>query len=262
MFEPAQSIDKHDADVDLKSAFAAAIRAARKHPAPEIEARFYPYVGLSSTIRLRSGRIYARVSDVLAGSPPEVLYALACMLVAKLYRRKTSGEHERIYRQYTTRREVLDASEAVRRKRGYKIISSPQGKVYNLEQTFDKLNGYYFQDSLSRPLLSWSPGRPRRILGHHDHIHGTIVISRTLDSSAIPEFVLEYVLYHKMLHVKHAPRLQGSRTVYHSRQFRADERRFERFDEALKWLEQKAPSVRPRARKRTPKRPFSRNGTN
>jgi predicted metal-dependent hydrolase len=247
-------------EATLTSVFAEALRAARKEPAPEVEARFYPYAGLSSTIRLRQGRVYVRVSDVLAGSPPEVLYALACMLVAKLYRRKVSGEHERIYKQYTSRREVLDASESVRRQRGYKVITSPRGKVYDLEQAFDDLNARYFQAALVRPLLSWSPGRPRRILGHHDHVHATIIISRALDSAAIPRFVLEYVLYHEMLHVKHEPIVQGGRTVYHSRQFRADERRFERFDEALKWLEQIAPRIR---RRRGPaRRRFHRNGTN
>jgi hypothetical protein len=173
-------------EATLTSVFSEALRAARKEPAPEVEARFYPYAGLSSTIRLRQGRVYVRVSDVLAGSPPEVLYALACMLVAKLYRRKVSGEHERIYKQYTSRREVLDASESVRRQRGYKVITSPRGKVYDLEQAFDDLNARYFQASLVRPLLSWSPGRPRRILGHHDHVHATIIISRALDSAAIP----------------------------------------------------------------------------
>jgi len=116
------------------------------------------------------------------------------MLVAKLYRRKVAGEYERIYKQYTLRREVLDVAESVRRQRGYKVITSPRGKVYDLEQIFDDLNDRYFQASLVRPLLSWSPGRPRRILGHHDHVHGTIIISRALDSVDIPKFVLEYVL--------------------------------------------------------------------
>jgi len=259
MPQSLQLIDTRGPEATLKSVFAAALSAAgRKEAAPEVEARFYPYAGLSSTIRLRRGRVYVRVSDVLAGSPPEVLYALASMLVAKLYRRKVSLEHERIYRQYASQREVLDASETVRRNRGYKIITSAQGKVYDLAQTFDELNTRYFQDSLKRPLLSWSPGRPRRILGHHDHVHGTIIISRALDSAGIPKFVLEYVLYHEMLHVKHAPIVREGRMVYHSRQFRSDERRFERFDEALKWLEQIAPRQR---RRRSGSRPH-RNGTN
>src|SRR5215831_2967915 len=259
MPDSLQLIDARRPEATLKSVFEAALAAGRKEAAPEVEARFYPYAGLSSTIRLRRGRVYVRVSDVLAGSPPEVLYALACMLVAKLYKRKVSLEDERIYRQYTSQREVLDASESARRNRGYKMITTPRGNVYDLDQTFDDLNSRYFQGLLERPRLSWSPGRPRRILGHHDHVHRTIIISRALDNAGIPKFVLEYVLYHEMLHVKHAPTVRGGRTVYHSRQFRADERRFERFDEALRLLEQIAPRIR--RRRRLGSRPVHRNGT-
>ena len=40
---------------------------------PAIEVRFYPYAGLRHTIRLRSGRVYVRLSDICKDSPPEVL---------------------------------------------------------------------------------------------------------------------------------------------------------------------------------------------
>ena len=86
---------------------------------------------------------------------------------------------------------------------------------------FAGLNARYFAGRLERPLLSWSQRRTGRVLGHHDHVHGAIIISRTLDSERVPRFVVEYVLYHEMLHVKHPPRAAGSRTVYHSRQFRS-----------------------------------------
>ena len=235
-------------DLSLDSVFYEALQAVvKKEPRPEVEARFYPYAGLSSTIRLRQGRVYARVSDILRHSPREVLYALACILVAKLYRLKAPKEQERAYREYTLNPAVLDASEATRRSRGYKLTTSPRGKVYDLDEVFASLNARYFAGLLHRPTLSWSARPTSRILGHHDHVHGAIIISRTLDSPRIPRFVVEYVLYHEMLHVKHPPRRDSGRTLYHSRQFRDDERRFERFDEALKFLDKIA---LPRRRKR------------
>lgn len=236
-------------DAALEAIFNDVLKAAvRRQPLPQVEARFYPYAGLSSTIRLRGGRVYARVSDVLKQSPPEVLHALASILVGKLYRIKPSKEHERTYRQYASLPVVLDASESARRHRGYKITSSPRGKVYDLEEIFAELNARYFDSGLKRPQLSWSRARTRRVLGHHDHVHSTIVISRTLDSPRIPRFVIEYVLYHEMLHVAHPPRAAAGRTVYHSRQFRADERRFQQLDEALQWLERIAAPARRRSR--------------
>src|SRR5262249_8221608 len=213
----------------------AAVRAESRAGGPqEIHARFYPYAGLSSTIRLRKGTIYVRVSDLLQQSPREVLYALASILVAKLYRRKVSVEHAEIYRQYTLRPEVLQATESARRLRGYKMITSPRGRYHDLEEIFEDLNARYFEGSLARPRLSWSQTKTRRVLGHHDHVHGTIIVSRTLDSASIPKLVLEYVLYHEMLHVKHPPKLVGERTIYHSAQFRDDEKRFHQVEEATR----------------------------
>ena len=238
-------------DDALESLFNQALRAAVKHePIPDVQARFYPYAGLSSTIRMRGGRVYARVSDILMGSPREVLYALACILVAKLYRLKTPKTHKRTYREHTQHPSVLDASNAARRTRGYKITTGSRGKVYDLAELFRELNHQYFSGELEKPLVSWSAGKTRRVLGHHDHVHRTIIISTTLDSDSIPRFVVEYVLYHEMLHVKHPPRVVSGRTVYHGRRFREEERRFERFEEALKWLERIALPVRGGTRNR------------
>lgn len=238
-------------EINLQSIFDDALSAlVRREPKPVVEAIFYPYAGLSSTIRLRRGRVYARVSDVLRHSPREVLYALACILVSKLYRLKASKEHERTYRQHTLNQSILDASEDARRKRGYKITTSPRGKVYDLESLFDQLNERYFSGALERPKISWSPRRARRVLGHHDHIHGAIIISRLLDAHRIPRFVLEYVLFHEMLHIKHPARMVGGRTIYHSRDFRKDEQRFDRYEEALAWLEKISPPARPKRRRR------------
>src|SRR5262245_33705556 len=166
----------------LDSVFDQALRAlVRKEPRPKVQAVFYPYAGLSSTIRLRQGCLYARVSDILAGSPRTVLFALACILVAKLYRLKTPKAHERTYREHTLHPSVVGASQETRRRRGYKITTSSRGKVYDLAALFTELNDRYFAGQLERPLLSWSHRRARQVLGHHDHVHRAIIISNTLD---------------------------------------------------------------------------------
>jgi len=245
-------LDVRSRDARLDSIFNAALHeVTRLKDTPQVQACFYPYAGLSSTIRLRNGRVFVRVSDVLIQSPPEVLHSLACILVAKLYRVKAPSEHEKVYHEYATSTPVLHATERTRRKRGYKIITSALGRIYNLEEAFSSLNKQYFGGELDRPVLSWSQGKTRRVLGHHDHVHGTITISRTLDSPKVPRFVTEYVLYHEMLHIKHPPKMVRGRTIYHSREFRSDERLYEQFDDALKYLERIASPVR---RERRPRR--------
>lgn len=250
-FEQLSLYSPISSDDALESVFIQALRAALKQEhIPEVNARFYPYAGLSSTIRMRGGRIYARVSDILIGSPREVLYALSCILVAKLYRLTMPKTHERTYREHTRHQSVLDASNATRRARGYKITTGSRGKVYDLAELFRVLNKRYFSEELEKPLLSWSPGKSRRVLGHHDHVHNAIIISTTLDSESVPRFVVEYVLYHEMLHVKHPPSVVSARTIYHGRAFREEERRFEKFEEAVNWLERLARPARARTRRR------------
>lgn len=224
--------------------------AVKKEPRPQLEAHFYPYAGLSSTIRLRQGRVYVRVSDILTHSPTEIIYALARILIAKLYRVKVSSQHQRIYREYTSSAAIRDASEAIRRTRGYKITSSPRGRVYDLDELFADLNARYFDSRLEKPRLSWSLRPTRRVFGHHDPTHGTIVISRTLDNPKVPRIVVEYVLYHEMLHIKHPPKAAGGRTIYHDSKFRADEQRFEGYEKALATLERVALPPRPMRTKR------------
>ena len=225
----------------LSQAFESALRSVLRNQShqllPPVEATFYPYVGLSSTIRLRNGRIYARVSDLLRSAPSVVLSSLACILIAKLYRRRVPVEQERIYRAHTHTPSVVSATDERRRTRGFKITNGGRGRVFDLDNMFDALNTRYFGDQMSKPVLSWGKKSTRRVLGHHDHVHDVIVLSPSLDNERVPAFVVEYVLYHEMLHVKHKARVVGNRTVYHSGLFRLDERKFEAFKEATKWLE-------------------------
>jgi predicted metal-dependent hydrolase len=102
---------------------------------------------------------------------------------------------------------------------------------------FERLNRLYFDGQLEKPTLTWSQRRTRRILGHHDSVHDTIVISKTLDARDVPSWFVEYILFHEMLHIKHPARLIDGRRYYHTNAFRAEEQRFPRYREAQEWLE-------------------------
>src|SRR5262249_41382904 len=129
-------------------------RRSRFHPnVHDIEVKFYPYAGLHHTIRVRSGRVYVRLSDVFQTAPPEVIRALAFLLVARLLSRKAPAAQERVYRSYAFSPEVLRASDLARRARGRKIISTAQGKFYDLDRIFAQLNRDYFDGQIAKPTL-------------------------------------------------------------------------------------------------------------
>jgi hypothetical protein len=207
---------------------------------PEIEVRFYPYAGLNHTIRLRAGRVYVRVSDIFRDAPIGVHRALAFILVAKLLRKRTPEAHERTYRDFAFSPQTQRAADLARRRRGRKMVSSARGSNYNLDRMFDRLNRRHFDGELEKPTLTWSQRRTRRILGHHDPVYDTIVISKTLDSPEVPEWFVEYILFHEMLHIKHPARLIKGRRFYHTKAFRAEEERFPHYQQAQDWLDRVA----------------------
>lgn len=212
----------------------------RRGPTPDlnqIEVRFYPYAGVHHTIRVRSGRVYVRISDLFRAAPPEVMRALAFLLVARLLSRKVPPLEERIYRSYALSPELLRASDLARRQRGRKVVSSSRGRVYDLEKIFTRLNRRHFDNAILKPVLTWSQRRARSILGHHDAAHQTITISKLLDSREVPEWFVEYIVFHEMLHIKHPARILNGRRYYHTTAFRSEEKTYPRYQQAQEWLD-------------------------
>jgi predicted metal-dependent hydrolase len=233
-----EPLSKSAPEESLKVMFAEVFQQISRRPIkPEVQVSFYPFAGLNNTIRIRNQRVYVRVSDILCDAPQAVHRALAHILVGKLFKQRPKVEHETLYRQFIYQPQILRASDLARQRRGRKQLSGSVGRTYNLDRIFTQLNRRYFDNDLYKPNLSWSMRRTKRILGHHDAVHDAIIISRSLDLASVPDYVVEYVMYHEMLHVKHKPRLVNGRRLFHTPAFRAEEKRFAYYDEAIKWLE-------------------------
>jgi hypothetical protein len=66
------------------------------------------------------------------------------------------------------------------------------------------------------------------------------MISRALDRPDVPEFVVDHVMHHELLHKKHGLRWQDGRGVAHTREFRSEEVRFAQYEPADQFLRQLA----------------------
>ena len=116
----------------------------------------------------------------------------------------------------------------------------PQGRHHDLGSLFDSINQQYFSGDLQRPHIGWSKRSWRRQFGCYDPGPNQIVLNRRMDRPGIPQFVVEYVLFHEMLHVKHPTRRSGCTLVSHSPEFRGEEKRFAQFAIARKFLDRLA----------------------
>lgn len=223
--------------------------APRKPLPKDIQVSFYPFVGLNNTIRLRQGILYVRFSDLLKEAPSDVLSAVAGILVAKLLKKPVPSAFQDQFKSFAQSQTTKRAIDTTRRTRGFKYVTSTQGQVYDLTELFHRLNQKYFDGKLDHPTLTWSRTRTRRILGHYDRAHHTLVISRTLDSHQIPDQLIAYVMYHEMLHIKHKARHLNGRAYVHTPEFYADEKKFEHYDTAMRWLEKLASSRKSKKQK-------------
>ena len=140
--------------------------------------------------------------------PKTVLDAIAHILLAKLYRKPIDRARNTRYRRYISSHELAAKSRLMRQLRGRKHIHSARGHHYHLEEIFDDLNRRFFHGLMGRPQLTWSRDHARNRLGHYDPAHNTIVISKVFDHKRVPRYVVEYIVYHEMLHLKHPVKLQ------------------------------------------------------
>jgi hypothetical protein len=116
------------------------------------------------------------------------------------------------------------------------LADDPRGRVHDLERSFQHVNATYFAERMPRPRLIWSRRITRGKFGHYNYSTDTVMVARTLDHADVPAFVVDHVVHHELLHKKHGLRWRDGRGYAHTAEFRAEERRFERYREADAFL--------------------------
>jgi Protein of unknown function DUF45 len=207
---------------------------------PHFHVEFYPYSSLVLTIRRRGEVFFVRFSDLLRRAPINVLEGAAALLLARVYRRRTPRALVKPYVEYARSDRTRGRISSMRRSRVRLNPAVPQGRHHDLAALFEQLNGKYFAGSLQRPVIGWSTRGWRRQFGCYDPGPNHILLNRRMDRPEVPQFVVEYVLYHEMLHVKHPTRRSGCSLISHSPQFRAEEKLFHQFAPARKFLDRLA----------------------
>jgi hypothetical protein len=118
-----------------------------------------------------------------------------------------------------------------------------EGKYFNLQRIFDRLNEHYFRGRLRGYVVKW--GRRRRHRPKEYFIFGTIQeedrvirINPLLDQPFVPLWFLQYVLYHEMLHsVVPDEAISAGRRRVHTAEFNRRERQFRGYQRARQWEE-------------------------
>jgi hypothetical protein len=212
-------------------------RCLKPHnPVPDVTVRFRKYANANSRVRLAEGRLTVDISDLLESAPAPVQEALAYVLLGKLYRKRLDPRFLARYRRYLNRSDIRRSLHLVKQERGRKTIRAPQGQVYDLTELFEDVNFRYFGGLMCAPELGWSLRPSRTTLGHYDPSHHVIVLSCLLDSEEAPRLVVEFIMFHEMLHLRFPTEHRGVRRCVHTSAFKSAERMFEGYKEAREQL--------------------------
>jgi len=99
-----------------------------------------------------------------------------------------------------------------------------------LEKSFNKVNEKYFYGLIEKPNLVWCNSLKK--LGSYEYGTDTIAISRIFQNK--DNKILDYIMYHEILHKKHKFKSKDGRNYHHTREFRKKEKEFENSKEIEK----------------------------
>lgn len=175
--------------------------------------------------RTEGDLILLRAHRIFLHAPDEVVDALAQWI------RGEKGSRDLVQEYIHACHDVVQQSSQERRP-----VLRPQGRVYDLSLLHSELNRLYL-GGRSTAAVTWGR-RPRRAtrtirLGSYDPLRHLITLSPRLDRRDVPQYMVEYVLFHEMLHevLGIGERPDGRRKI-HSKTFRLMEETFPDYERA------------------------------
>jgi len=202
-------------------------------------------VGSYFTIAEAKHLFRVSISDIFLWAPDDVMECLALYIVARCYKVPYRPELWEKVKAYLSDKDVVEKGQKAFLKKRTRVLQTSKGMHHDLAEAFKRVRTKYFSgpdcvdmglEGPDRPAVVWSKQRTHSRFGYWMEDYNIIVINRILDSPQVPEKVVDFVLYHEILHKKHGSiNLAGAREAHHQ-VFNLDERRFEGQKEAETFL--------------------------
>ena len=175
------------------------------------------FKSLNANVRYGLGWMEFRLAKEWKDVDEEIRKGLVQHLLCKVYGLKRRTMSIEMYEEY------------LRQSSNY---AKKGASAQELVERFHALNDEYFHGMMEAPTLRWGQHSTSK-LGSYDYASDTVTISTALKDD---QDLLDYVLYHELLHKKHKFKCSGAKTHHHTKAFRDDERKF-KIPDAEKRLE-------------------------
>ena len=189
-------------------------------------------------VRQKGLEIRASLSEGFVGAGAEVIQALVRLVFQA--RRKS---YRQIVRAYATGHEFAETLQAIELPTA-ELDPHVRGRHHDLGEVFDRVNRAYFDGRLTPPHLRWNKSRTIRLMGHYQYATDTVTISTSLDSAQVPDWAIDHVMHHELLHRVLGAQVVNGRLYAHTPAFRTAERAFREYAQADAFLNQWSASLR------------------
>ena len=116
-----------------------------------------------------------------------------------------------------------------------------RGRFYDLETVFSSCNQRNFGGKMPRPkVMHWSAKVNHATMGSYNVNEDILMINRGLDRSDVPAYVLDFVMYHELLHKALGVKTSGTRRMSHTKEFRDLEQRHPDYERAQAFIQKNA----------------------
>lgn len=164
------------------------------------------FKGFNANVSKKNNIIRFSLSKQWKSISPEIKKGLIHELLAKLYKKK----------QRTLNMDLYDSF--IKNMSDYAI---PTKTHPILEQSFNRVNKNFFDCTVEQPNLKIGKGINR--LGTYDYGTNTIAISKILLQD---QELLDYVMYHELLHKIHKFKVAKTKHIHHSKAFKKAEKSY------------------------------------
>lgn len=198
-----------------------------------ISGKFFAAKEFQATWRKNGNQIELKVSDYLIDAPDDVLEDFVMSVVMTIS--KKQPQYGQTFLDWVRSDDYINEKRKIYLRRSKNLTRSPQGNERDLLESLDRLldSSLLSPPSIDNSFFSWTSRPNVRKVGYCSPMMRVVGISSALDSCKVPEFVLDYVVYHEALHLAQGYR-PGVRA--HDTAFRNNERKYPKFEEAEKYL--------------------------
>lgn len=182
----------------------------------------------------RSGKsIELKISDYLIDAPDDVISDFVSSVTMTISRNRP--QYGQTFLEWVRSDDFIHEKRGIYLRRSKNLTKDPCGKERDLLESLDRLLGSELlsPESIENSFFSWTSRPNFRKVGFCSPMMRVVGISSALDSLSVPEYVLDYVVYHEALHLAQGYR-PGVRS--HDTAFRNDEKRFPMYEDAEKYL--------------------------